>query len=40
MSFANLHKILISDSLDTCCRKILQDGGLQMVEKQNLARRS
>jgi D-3-phosphoglycerate dehydrogenase len=40
MAFSNLHKVLISDSLDPCCQKILQDGGLQVVEKQNLARRS
>nr|KAF6304891.1 phosphoglycerate dehydrogenase [Pipistrellus kuhlii] len=37
MAFANLQKVLISDSLDPCCRKILQDGGLQVVEKQNLS---
>ncbi|XP_032460561.1 D-3-phosphoglycerate dehydrogenase isoform X2 [Phocoena sinus] len=37
MAFANLRKVLISDSLDPCCRKILQDGGLQVVEKQNLS---
>lgn len=38
MAFANLQKVLISDSLDPCCRKILQDGGLQVVEKQNLSK--
>ncbi|XP_029803575.1 D-3-phosphoglycerate dehydrogenase [Suricata suricatta] len=38
MAFANLRKVLISDSLDPCCRKILQDGGLQVVEKQNLSK--
>ncbi|XP_055977677.1 D-3-phosphoglycerate dehydrogenase [Sorex fumeus] len=38
MAFASLRKVLISDSLDPCCRKILQDGGLQVVEKQNLSR--
>ncbi|XP_019511349.1 PREDICTED: D-3-phosphoglycerate dehydrogenase [Hipposideros armiger] len=38
MAFANLRKVLISDSLDPCCRKILQDGGLQVVEKQNLTK--
>ncbi|TEA37434.1 hypothetical protein DBR06_SOUSAS14210013 [Sousa chinensis] len=37
MAFANLRKVLISDSLDPCCRKILQDGGLRVVEKQNLS---
>uniref|UniRef100_A0A8C6F218 D-3-phosphoglycerate dehydrogenase n=1 Tax=Monodon monoceros TaxID=40151 RepID=A0A8C6F218_MONMO len=37
MAFANLRKVLLSDSLDPCCRKILQDGGLQVVEKQNLS---
>ncbi|XP_074119340.1 D-3-phosphoglycerate dehydrogenase isoform X2 [Sminthopsis crassicaudata] len=37
MAFANLRKVLISDSLDPCCRKILEDGGLQVVEKQNLS---
>ncbi|KAG8517588.1 D-3-phosphoglycerate dehydrogenase, partial [Galemys pyrenaicus] len=38
MAFASLRKVLISDSLDPCCRKILQDGGLQVVEKQNLSK--
>ncbi|XP_037682176.1 D-3-phosphoglycerate dehydrogenase [Choloepus didactylus] len=38
MAFANLRKVLISDSLDPCCRKILQDGGLKVVEKQNLSK--
>ena len=38
MAFANLCKVLISDSLDPCCWKILQDGGLQVVEKQNLSK--
>lgn len=38
MAFANLRKVLISDNLDPCCRKILQDGGLQVVEKQNLSK--
>ncbi|XP_043820518.1 D-3-phosphoglycerate dehydrogenase-like isoform X2 [Dromiciops gliroides] len=38
MAFANLRKVLISDSLDPCCRKILEDGGLQVVEKQNLSK--
>uniref|UniRef100_A0A8C2N964 Uncharacterized protein n=1 Tax=Capra hircus TaxID=9925 RepID=A0A8C2N964_CAPHI len=38
MAFADLRKVLISDSLDPCCRKILQDGGLQVVEKQNLSK--
>ncbi|KAK1337038.1 hypothetical protein QTO34_003083 [Cnephaeus nilssonii] len=31
-------KVLISDSLDPCCQKILQGGGLQVVEKQNLSK--
>ena len=39
MAFANLRKALISDSLGPCCRKILQDGGLQVVEKQNLSKK-
>ncbi|KAK1334175.1 hypothetical protein QTO34_005175 [Cnephaeus nilssonii] len=38
MAFTNLQKVLISDSLDPCCQKILQDGGLQVVEKQNLSK--
>lgn len=38
MAFASLQKVLISDSLDPCCRKILQNGGLQVVEKQNLSK--
>ncbi|XP_076975840.1 D-3-phosphoglycerate dehydrogenase [Tamandua tetradactyla] len=37
MAFANVRKVLISDSLDPCCRKILQEGGLLVVEKQNLS---
>ncbi|KAK1342202.1 hypothetical protein QTO34_016959 [Cnephaeus nilssonii] len=39
MAFANLQEVLISDSLDPCCRKVLQDGGLQVVEKQNLSKK-
>ncbi|KAK2110604.1 hypothetical protein P7K49_010350 [Saguinus oedipus] len=38
MAFANLRKVLISDSLDPCCQRILQDRGLQVVEKQNLSK--
>ncbi|KAM7149624.1 LOW QUALITY PROTEIN: D-3-phosphoglycerate dehydrogenase-like [Molossus nigricans] len=38
MAFASLRKVLISDSLDPCCRKILQNRGLQVVEKQNLSK--
>ena len=39
MAFANLCKVLISDSLDpAACRKILQEGGLQVVAKQNLSK--
>nr|XP_035155532.1 D-3-phosphoglycerate dehydrogenase-like [Callithrix jacchus] len=38
MAFANLWKVLIGDSLDPCYRRILQDGGLQVVEKQNLSK--
>ena len=36
MAFTNLCEILLSDSLAPCCWDILQDGGLQVVEKQNL----
>ncbi|KAK1338700.1 LOW QUALITY PROTEIN: hypothetical protein QTO34_019357 [Cnephaeus nilssonii] len=38
MAFTNLQKMFISDSMDPCCQKILQDGGLQVVEKQNLSK--
>ncbi|CAK6441457.1 unnamed protein product [Pipistrellus nathusii] len=38
MAFENLQKVLISDSLDPYCQKILQDGGLQVVEKQNMSK--
>ncbi|XP_036590728.1 D-3-phosphoglycerate dehydrogenase-like [Trichosurus vulpecula] len=38
MAFATLRKVLISDSLDPCCCQILEDGGLQVVEKQNLSK--
>nr|KAF6382523.1 hypothetical protein mPipKuh1_008885 [Pipistrellus kuhlii] len=38
MAFAKLQKVLISNSLDPCCWKILQVGGLQVVEKQNLSK--
>ncbi|KAK2111856.1 hypothetical protein P7K49_011602 [Saguinus oedipus] len=38
MASANLLKVLIGDSLDPCCRRILKDGGLQVVEKQNLSK--
>ncbi|KAK1346485.1 hypothetical protein QTO34_000341 [Cnephaeus nilssonii] len=37
IAFANLQKVL-SDSLDPCCWYILQHGGLQVVEKQNLSK--
>ncbi|XP_074044675.1 D-3-phosphoglycerate dehydrogenase [Macrotis lagotis] len=38
MAFASLRKVLISDSLDPCCRQILEAGGLQVVERPNLGR--
>lgn len=38
MALAKLSKVLISDSLDPCCREILQAGGLQVLEKPNLSK--
>ncbi|NXA49026.1 SERA dehydrogenase, partial [Nothocercus julius] len=37
MAFAKLQKVLISDSLDPCCREILQAGGIGVVEKPGLS---
>uniref|UniRef100_A0A8C9F326 D-3-phosphoglycerate dehydrogenase n=1 Tax=Pavo cristatus TaxID=9049 RepID=A0A8C9F326_PAVCR len=38
MAFAKLQKVLISDSLDPCCRDILQAGGIQVLEKPGLSK--
>ncbi|XP_019357521.1 PREDICTED: D-3-phosphoglycerate dehydrogenase isoform X1 [Gavialis gangeticus] len=38
MALAKLSNVLISDSLDPCCREILQAGGLQVLEKPNLSK--
>uniref|UniRef100_A0A8C6YZY8 D-3-phosphoglycerate dehydrogenase n=1 Tax=Nothoprocta perdicaria TaxID=30464 RepID=A0A8C6YZY8_NOTPE len=37
MALAKLQKVLISDSLDPCCREILQAGGIGVVEKPGLS---
>lgn len=38
MALGKLQKVLISDSLDPCCREILQAGGLQVLEKPGLSK--
>lgn len=38
MALAKLQKVLISDSLDPCCRDILQAGGIQVLEKPGLSK--
>lgn len=38
MALGKLQKVLISDSLDPCCREILQAGGLQVQEKPGLSK--
>ncbi|CAK6432567.1 unnamed protein product [Pipistrellus nathusii] len=38
MAFTDPQKVLVTGSLDPCCWKMLQDGGLQVVEKQNLSK--
>ncbi|XP_042729609.1 D-3-phosphoglycerate dehydrogenase [Lagopus leucura] len=38
MAFTKLQKVLISDSLDPCCRDILQAGGIQVLEKPGLSK--
>ncbi|NXM50298.1 SERA dehydrogenase, partial [Gymnorhina tibicen] len=38
MALGKLQKVLISDSLDPCCREILRAGGLQVQEKPGLSK--
>lgn len=38
MALGKLQKVLISDSLDPCCREILQAGGLRVQEKPGLSK--
>ncbi|NXN19924.1 SERA dehydrogenase, partial [Indicator maculatus] len=38
MALCKLQKVLISDSLDPCCREILQAGGLRVLEKPGLTK--
>ncbi|KFP01671.1 D-3-phosphoglycerate dehydrogenase [Calypte anna] len=38
MALRKLQKVLISDSLDPCCREILQAGGLRVQEKPGLSK--
>lgn len=38
MALGKLQKVLISDSLDPCCREILQAGGLRVQEKPGLTK--
>ncbi|XP_065599503.1 D-3-phosphoglycerate dehydrogenase [Cyrtonyx montezumae] len=38
MASAKLQKVLISDSLDPCCRDILRAGGIQVLEKPGLSK--
>ncbi|XP_053928397.1 D-3-phosphoglycerate dehydrogenase isoform X2 [Cuculus canorus] len=38
MALGKLQKVLISDTLDPCCREILQAGGLRVQEKPGLSK--
>lgn len=38
MALGKLQKVLISESLDPCCREILQAAGLQVLEKPGLSK--
>lgn len=38
MALGKLQKVLISESLDPCCREILQAAGLQVQEKPGLSK--
>lgn len=38
MALGKLQKVLISESLDPCCREILQAGGLRVQEKPGLSK--
>ncbi|XP_043931432.1 D-3-phosphoglycerate dehydrogenase [Protopterus annectens] len=38
MAVAGIQKILISESVAACCKKILQENGIKVVEKQNMTK--
>ncbi|KAG7463997.1 hypothetical protein MATL_G00182590 [Megalops atlanticus] len=38
MAPVSIRRILISESVDPCCKKILQENGIQVTEKQNMSK--
>uniref|UniRef100_A0A8C7FLC9 D-3-phosphoglycerate dehydrogenase n=1 Tax=Oncorhynchus kisutch TaxID=8019 RepID=A0A8C7FLC9_ONCKI len=38
MAPISIKRILISESVDPCCKKILQENGIQVTEKQNMSK--
>ncbi|XP_061092974.1 D-3-phosphoglycerate dehydrogenase [Conger conger] len=38
MALVSIKRILISESVDPCCKKILQDNDIQVTEKQNMTK--
>ncbi|XP_033899495.2 D-3-phosphoglycerate dehydrogenase-like isoform X1 [Acipenser ruthenus] len=38
MALATVRRILISDTVDPCCKQILQENGIDVTEKQNLSK--
>uniref|UniRef100_A0A674B219 D-3-phosphoglycerate dehydrogenase n=1 Tax=Salmo trutta TaxID=8032 RepID=A0A674B219_SALTR len=38
MAPVSIKRILISESVDPCCKKILQENGIQVTEKQNMSK--
>lgn len=38
MAPISIKRILISESVDPCCKKLLQENGIQVTEKQNMSK--
>lgn len=38
MAPISIKRILISESVDPCCKNILQENGIQVTEKQNMSK--
>lgn len=38
MAPISIKRILISESVDPCCKKILQENGIEVTEKQNMSK--
>ena len=38
MAPVSIKRILISESVDACCKKILQENGIEVTEKQNMTK--